>query len=108
VNEAVKNNLDKFPVGYIFELTNDEKNELVENFDRFKNLKHSSALPKVFSEKGMYMLATILKSPKATETTINIIEAFSKVREISRTIKSIPSTPQSSPKYQELMQKTGE
>ena len=56
----------------------------------------------------MYMLATILKSPKATETTINIIEAFSKVREISRTIKSIPSTPQSSPKYQELMQKTGE
>lgn len=108
VNEAVKNNPDKFPVGYIFQLTNDEKNGLVENFDRFKNLKHSSALPKVFSEKGMYMLATILKSPKATETTINIIEAFSKVREISRTMKIIPNTPQSSPKYQELMQKTGE
>ena len=108
VNEAVKNNPDKFPEGYIFELTNAEKNEPVENFDRLQNIKHSSFPPKVFSEKGMYMLATILKSPKATKTTINIIEAFSKVREISRTIKAIPSTPQNSPKYQELMQKTGE
>jgi hypothetical protein len=54
------------------------------------------------------MLATILKSPKATETTIAIIETFSKVREISRTIKAIPQTPQNSPRYQELMQKTGD
>ena len=65
-------------------------------------------IPTAFTEKGMYMLATILKSPQATATTINIIEAFSKIREISRTIKAIPNTPQSSPKYQELMQKTGE
>ena len=54
------------------------------------------------------MLATILKSSKATETTINIIETFAKVREISRTIKAIPQTPQNSPKYQELMQQTGD
>ena len=54
------------------------------------------------------MLATILKSAKATETTIRIIETFAKVREISRTIKAIPSTPQDSPKYQALMQKTGD
>ncbi|KTC67835.1 Uncharacterised protein [Legionella bozemanae] len=73
-----------------------------------KNLKHSTTLLKVFTEKGMYMLATILKSPKATETTISIIETFSKVREISRTIKTLPQTPQNSPKYQELIQKTGD
>jgi len=98
----------KFPEGYLITLSEQEKNELVENFDRFKNLKHSTALPKAFTEKGMYMLATILKSAKATETTISIIETFAKVREISRTIKALPQTPQNSPKYQELMQKTGD
>jgi len=108
INEAVKNNEDKFPEGYLITLSEQEKNELVENFDRFKNLKHSTALPKAFTEKGMYMLATILKSAKATETTISIIETFAKVREISRTIKALPQTPQNSPKYQELMQKTGD
>ena len=65
-------------------------------------------MPKAFTEKGMYMLATILKSPKATETTISIIETFAKVREISRTIKAIPQTQQNSPKNQALMQKTGD
>lgn len=45
VNEAVKNNLDKFPEDYLIELTQSEKNELVENFDRFNRLKHSTANP---------------------------------------------------------------
>ena len=108
LNEAVKNNPEKFPDGYLIELNLEEKNELVENFDRFNGLKHSTVNPKAFTEKGLYMIATILKSPKATETTLAIIETFSKVREISRTIKTIPHTPQNSPKYQELMQKTGD
>jgi len=108
INEAVKNNPDKFPSDYLIELDNKEKSELVENFDRFQKLKHSTAFPKAFTEKGLYMLATILKSPKATETTIAIIDTFTKVREISRTIKALPQTPQNSPKYQELMQKTGD
>lgn len=108
INKAVKNNPDKFPEQYIIQLNKKEKNELVENFHRFNSLKHSTALPKAFTEKGMYMLATILKSGRATETTINIIETFAKVREISRTIQVLPQTPQNSPKYQELMQKTGD
>ena len=108
INEAVKNNPDKFPEGYVITLNESGKNELVENFDRFNGLKHSSVFPKAFTEKGMYMLATILKSSKATETTIAIVETFSKVRDIERTIKAIPQTPQNSPKYQELMQKTGD
>src|SRR5579864_4372568 len=65
INEAVKNNPEKFPSGYLFEITQHEKTELVENFDRFKKLKHSSVPLKGFTEKGLYMLATILKSPKA-------------------------------------------
>lgn len=108
INKAVKNNPDKFPDGYVLKLTKKDKLELVENFHRFSNLKHSSTPPKAFTEKGLYMLATILKSPKATETTVAIVETFARVKEIERTIKAIPKTPQNSPKYQELMQKTGD
>lgn len=88
-------------------LNENEKQEVVANCDHLDSLKFSPNLPKAFTEKGLYMLATILKSPKATETTLAIIDTFTKVREISRTIKAIPQTPQNSSKYQELMQKTG-
>ena len=88
VNEAVKNNPDKFPTGYIIELTKDEKNEVIENFDNPK-LKFSPVLPKAFTEKGLYMLATILKSPMATQTTIAIVETFAKIKELSRTVNRI-------------------
>ena len=67
VNEAVRNNPDKFPEGYLVSLQVSEKQELVENFDRFKTLKHATMEPKAFTEKGLYMLATVLKSPRATD-----------------------------------------
>ena len=89
IKEALKNNPDKFPDGYVIELTNNEKEYVVENFDRFKTLKHSTVEPHAFTEKGLYMLATILKSPLATEVTIAIIETFSKVREVSRAIAKV-------------------
>lgn len=108
INQAVSRNLDKFPVGYIFKLTQNEKDEVVTKCDHLQKLKFSPNLPNAFTEKGLYMLATILKSPKASETTLAIIDTFTKVREISRTIQVIPKTPQNSPKYQELMQKTGD
>jgi hypothetical protein len=59
----VKNNPEKFPEGSLIELNKQEKDELVENFDRFIKLKHSTSPLKGFTEKGLYMLATILKSP---------------------------------------------
>jgi len=68
INKAVTNNLDKFPAGYVVKLSKTEKNELVENFHRFNRLKHSTVNPKAFPEKGLYMLATILKSKVATLT----------------------------------------
>ena len=61
INEAVKNNPDRFPDGYIIEVNTNTKKQLVENFDRFRTLKHSSVNPKAFTEKGLYMLATICK-----------------------------------------------
>ncbi|MEA3522186.1 MAG: ORF6N domain-containing protein [Campylobacterota bacterium] len=107
VNEAVRNNPLRFPDGYIIELTKKEKKELVENFDRFNKLKHSTSNPKAFTEKGLYMLATILHSDKAVETTIAIIEAFYKLRTLSTTLKQLPEA-QTKEQQQQLMQKSGE
>ena len=74
INQAVKNNPDKFPVGYIFSLTTVEKTELVKNFDRFNSLKHSTATSKAFTEKGLYMLATILKGKKQHKQPLPLLK----------------------------------
>lgn len=73
INQAVKNNPEKFPEGYVITLTANEKGELVKNFDRFNTLKHSTVLPHAFTEKGLYMLATIIKSKVDTFTKIDLI-----------------------------------
>jgi len=107
INQAVKNNPDKFPEGYIMVTGNEEKNELIKNFDRFNRLKHSTVLPATFTEKGLYMLATILKSEKATQTTIDIIEAYAKIRELSGIVAELSESPEAS-KHKSLMQRSGE
>jgi hypothetical protein len=107
INQAVRNNPDKFPDGYFFELKECEKTELVKFFDRFNKLKHSVTLPKAFTEKGLYMLATILKSPKATKTTIAIVETFAKIKELSRNVGELAKNPEKE-KQNTLMQKSGE
>jgi phage regulator Rha-like protein len=104
INEAVKNNPDKFPNGYVFSVQNAERQELVENFDRFSNLKHSIST-KAFTKKGCYMLATILKSPKATQTTIAIIEAFEKMQEMSMSIVELMKDHENEQKQKTLVQK---
>lgn len=107
INKAVANNPDKFPAGYIVELSKQEKMELVENFHRFERLKHSTVNPKAFTEKGLYMLATILKSSVAAQATISIIETFTKIRELSRSVKEL-STIQDKVQQKALMQRSGE
>ena len=107
INKAVANNPDKFPAGYVIELTKPEKTGLVENFHRFEKLKHSTVNPKAFSEKGLYMLATILKSPQATRASISIIETFSKIRALSRSINEL-SKIQNQADQKSLMKKSGE
>lgn len=52
INKAVTNNPDKFPAGYVVELSKPEKSELVENFHRFNKLKHSTVNPKAFPKKA--------------------------------------------------------
>lgn len=90
INKAVRNNPNKFPEGYILELTSEEKSEVVENFHHLMDLKFSPHNPKAFTEKGLYMLATILKSPQAVETTIAVVEAYAKLRELSQVLVELP------------------
>jgi hypothetical protein len=68
---------------------------------------HSKYSPKAFTEKALYMIATILKSPKATETTISIIETFAKVRELSRNISELHQQEDNNTR-QSMLQKSGE
>jgi len=74
INQAVKNNPDKFPYGYIFVLDKYEKAEVVKTFDRLNKLKFSTVEPTAFTQRGLYMLATIIKSPRATKTTLAIVD----------------------------------
>ncbi len=84
INQAVRNNPEKFPEGYIIELTDDDI--LRSKFLTANISAKTRTLPKAFTEKGLYMLATILKSARATQTTIAIVETFAKIRELSRTV----------------------
>lgn len=107
VNEAVKNNPDRFPEGYVFDLQVSEKQELVENFDRFRTMKHSVMEPKAFTEKGLYMLATILKSPRAVGTTLAIIESFARLRELSRNLSAL-TMEENDKRQKSLMERSSE
>ena len=107
INEAVKNNADKFPADYMFTLTESETLDLRSKISTTKISAKSRTLPKVFTEKGLYMLATILKSRRAQEVTFAIIETFTQVRYLKREIISLHK--ESDPKLQRTrMQQFGE
>ena len=109
INQAVKNNPRKFRQGYIFELNEDEKKIAVKNFDHKSAISSMSRYaPKAFTEKGLYMLATILKSDQATETTIAIIETFTMVRQMARVMEQLQNATDGGEVQQNLLQKTGE
>lgn len=80
VNEAVKNNPEKFPRRFSWILTNEEKNNLWSKFSTANISSMSRSNPRVFTEQGVYMLATILKSKIATEVSIRIMDTFVKMR----------------------------
>jgi len=89
LNEAVKRNRRRFPQDFMFQLTTEEKEELIANCDQFKTLKHSTQLPFVFTEQGVAMLSTVLKSDRAIEVNILIMRAFVRLRELLQTHKDL-------------------
>lgn len=80
LNQAVKRNERRFPPDFMFRLTKAEKAELVTNCDRFKTLRHSSVLPRAFTEQGVAMLSSVLSSDRAVDVNIAIMRAFVHLR----------------------------
>ena len=106
INEAVRNNPEKFPEGYIVELNKVEWEALKSKFSTSRK-GGKVKLPSAFTEKGLYMLATILKSPVATQATITIIETFSRLRELSSNIRQLSDTSDQG-EQKSLMRRSGE
>ena len=76
INEAVKNNIEKFPERFCFRITENEFNILKSKFSTSKGRGGSRKGHSVFTEQGIAMLATILKSKVATRVSIAIMDAF--------------------------------
>ena len=85
LNEQVKRNINRFPKDFMFQLTTKEKQELVANCDHLEKLKHSGTNPYAFTEHGTIMLANVLNTPTAVETSVLIVRAFVKLRELLST-----------------------
>ncbi len=85
LNQAVKRNMERFPERFRFQLTKEEMNELVTNCDRFNSLKHSTARSYAFTEQGVAMLSTVLRSETAIHVSIRIMDAFVAMRRFMTT-----------------------
>ena len=93
VNEAVRNNPEKFPSHYVFELTMNELRGLMSKISTSKVSTNNRKSTKVFTERGLYMLATILSGERAREVTFAIIETFYKVRSLKRELLELHNEP---------------
>lgn len=90
LKQAVKRNNDRFPSDFMFQLTKAEWTELITNCDNLpENVKYSPALPFAFTEQGVAMLSSVLKSKKALKINIAIMRAFVFMREYALTHKDL-------------------
>ena len=107
VNQAVKRNAERFFEGYILELTQEEcsRSQLVTlNGARGSNMKY---LPHAFTERGLYMLATVLKTPRAIAATHAIIETYAQLRSMVRDMESLQTLKDGSVEQAEQLTKAG-
>lgn len=89
LNRQVRRNMERFPKEFMFQLSSQEKNELVTDCHRFNSLKHSSVLPYVFTEHGVAMMASVLNSDRAVKVSVYIIKVFVKLRQMLSTYKEL-------------------
>jgi len=82
LNEQVKRNRNRFPEDFMFQLTEEEKIDVVANCDHLKRLRFSPNLPHAFTEHGAIMLASVLNSPIAVQASIHVVRAFVRLRQI--------------------------
>src|ERR1043165_8054807 len=81
--------MNRFPADFMFQLTENEKEEVVTNCDHLQNLRYSPQLPSVFTEHGVVMLSSVLNSRRAVEVNIQIVRVFIKMREMLLTHKDV-------------------
>lgn len=82
LNEQVKRNRKRFPGDFMFQLTAEEKAEVVAICDHLQKIKFSNVLPYAFTEHGTVMLASVLNSQRAVEVSLYVVRAFVKLREM--------------------------
>ncbi|GAG13577.1 unnamed protein product, partial [marine sediment metagenome] len=82
LNEQVKRNRDRFPEDFMFQLTHQEKVDVVAKCDHLSRLKFSPALPHAFTEHGAIMAASVLNTPRAVEASIFVVRVFVRLREM--------------------------
>lgn len=85
LNQQVKRNSDRFPEDFMFRLTQKEKDKVVANCNHLSNLRFSPALPHAFTEHGAIMAASVLNTPHAIESSIFVVRAFVRLRQILAT-----------------------
>ncbi len=88
LNEQVKRNKSRFPEDFMFQLTVDEKAEVVASCDHLSRLKFSPVLPFAFAEHGAIMAASVLNTQRAADVSIYVVRAFVRLREILSTTKN--------------------
>jgi len=92
LRQQMKRNIDKFPQDYAFQTSDEELEVMVSQNVTPSKKQYGGTNPWVFTEKGLYMVATILKSENALNATFTIIETFAKIKELSRNINAIMKT----------------
>lgn len=90
LKQAVKRNMKRFPEDFMFQLNKDEWQQLITICDKLpKGIKYSPAPPFAFTEQGVTMLASILKSEKAIEVNIQIVRTFVLMRQHAISYKDL-------------------
>jgi phage regulator Rha-like protein len=101
LNKAVKRNLERFPEDFMFQLNKDEENSLRFHFGSLKRGQHVKYLPYAFTEQGVAMLSSALRSKRAIQVNIAIMRAFVKLKHVLATHKELAA------KFKELEQEVG-
>ena len=96
LKQAVRRNIERFPEDFMFQLKKKEWNKLITDCDKLGNIKYSPSLPFVFTEQGVAMLSSVLKSKQAIDVNVTIIRAFVQLR------KTLDSSKKISQKIKEL------
>lgn len=101
LNRQVMRNKERFPEEFMFQISQEEKEELVTNWHQFESLKHSYRNPYAFTEYGVAMLASVLNSQRAIKVNIQIIRTFIRLNQYLSTHNELGQ------KFKELEQRIG-